>query len=128
MQYYGKQATTALERVLSRDDVQRSSAHLQRQKDFDELQKAVRFLEIYSSILNRTDSIDILSNEHQGAAKDLAILLDKESQSELPMLLEQSFKLGENLLQTQQECDIVADKLEETILDTELLDLARTPN
>lgn len=88
----------------------------------------MRFLEIYSSILNRTDSIDILSNEHQGAAKDLAILLDKESQSELPMLLEQSFKLGENLLQTQQECDIVADKLEETILDTELLDLARTPN
>ena len=79
MQYYGKQATTALERVLSRDDVQRSSAHLQRQKDFDELQKAVRFLEIYSSILNRNDSIDLLTNEHQGAAKDLAILLDKES-------------------------------------------------
>ena len=68
------------------------------------------------------------SAEDLKAAKDLEILIDKESQSELPSLIEQAFKLGDNLLQTQQECDIVAESLEETILDTELLDLARTPN
>ena len=58
VQFYGKQATNCLDRIMSKDYCKIITMQ-GRQKDLDELQKATRYLEIYSSILEGRDDIGV---------------------------------------------------------------------